>query len=417
MKVIVIGGGPAGMTAAIVAARRGHEVTVLEHKDKIGRKLLATGNGRCNLSNRTVGEDPVEAYKVAYSDIYKGEDAELVKSIFNKVSYDDTMRFFSELGLMFKYRGDLVYPNSDQASGVLDALRFELRDLGVNVLTDCKVKEIKTISKGFAVDCVFSEKKDSLVADKVILATGSKAQPKLGAEGSGYLLAKRLGHKITQVTPGLVSFLCEGSCFKELAGVRTGARLSLIDREGNTEKNIYEESGELQLTNYGISGIAAMNLSNRMPQVKGQAYIKIDFMEDMSRDELSDMLREKVAKFGHRQSGELFYGVLPKKLGDVLLKLSGIRFDKKISEVSDSEWKRLLSNLKEWKVRILGTNNFDSAQICLGGVRLDEIKDTMESRIVPGFYFAGEILDLHGDCGGFNLQLAWTTGAIAGMLA
>lgn len=412
MKVAIIGGGASGMTAAIVAARGGYEVTIFEYKDRVGKKLLATGNGRCNLSNKTISDNP--------QDVYLTNEKEFVKSIFNKFSFEDTMEFFSKLGLMFKFRGDLVYPNSDQASSVLDALRYELRDLGVKVLCNHKVEEIRKSKGGFL---VFSENVESLSAekedefyDKVILTTGSKAQPALCSDGFGYRLAKDLGHKITSVTPGLVSFVCEGKFFKELAGVRVPARLSLCEISSSGESVIYSESGELQLTNYGVSGIAAMNLSNRMNLIHDKAFINIDLLEEMNHEDVKEMLQKRIEQFGYREAGELLNGVFPKKLANVLLKLSDIPLDGRVEKITEKQREHLLSNIKDWKVKIIETNKFDSAQICLGGVRIDEIKDNMESRIVPGLFFAGEILDLHGDCGGFNLQLAWTTGAIAGKL-
>ena len=400
MKVVIIGGGAAGMMAAVTAAGNGHKVTVIEHKDRLGKKLLATGNGRCNLSNEALGFEPWDYYGVDENN----SGYALIKSVFNKFGYDDTIRFFNELGLMVKSRNGLVYPYSDQASAVLDVLRFKIRDMGIEVICGCHAEEIEP---GFRI----VTDKGEFKADRVIMAAGSCAQPKLGADGSGYKLLEKLGHKITPVSPGLVQIRCREDYFKSIAGIRMPASVSLYGPD-----EIYTESGELQITAYGVSGIVIMNLSNRLSKCEKEKYIVIDLLENMTEREVRKLIFNRCEAFKLRRAGELLIGILPKMLGELFLRLCGITVDTKVSWISDYQKEQLAGYLKNWKVRIQGTNTFEEAQICLGGLDPSELTDCLESKITPGLFVAGEIIDVHGDCGGFNLQQAWSTGAVAGLL-
>lgn len=405
MKVIIVGGGASGLVAAVSAARGGNNVTVLEHKDRVGKKILATGNGRCNLTNLGLKDGDYSAY---------GQDKlSFVTHLFENFDVNDTLDFFRELGLEFKNRDGLVYPNSDQASSVLDVLRYALDDLGVKTVCDCHVNEVKKENSGFA---VYSDN-GVFKADRVILATGLKAQSKLGSDGSGCKIAAKLGHRVNEVTPGLVQIRCKEDYFKSVAGVRIPAKLTLLD----DERKVYSEEGELQLTAYGVSGIVAMNLSNRFPGTSKDKYIVIDTLPDFGDSKLSDIIEDRIKKFmlSRRPSSALFGGLLPKKLGDLFLRTVGINPDRSFSE----EYKTICGNAealtslaKGWKVEVLGTNSFDEAQICLGGISLSEVKETMESKKIPGLFLCGELLDVHGYCGGYNLQLAWSSGYVAGKL-
>lgn len=426
MKILVAGGGASGMVAAIVASRNGHEVTVLEHKDRPGKKILATGNGRCNLSNSLLKDAPGQYYRNIEGD---SRACDFINDLFGAFSYDDTIAFFESLGLWVKAKGNLMYPYSEQAGAVLDVLRFALRDLGINVITDCKVEDICKMNSGkFEITAELSryddkDKKTKLstekvkyTADRVIIATGSKAQPKLGADGSGYSLLKKLGHTITDVTPALVQLVAKKDkgqdIFKSLAGVRTHAIVELcIDN-----KPVAVEDCELQLTAYGISGIGVMNLTTYLGNQDKNISVNVDLAPEYKEDKLYSMLDNKCYQNPNRMSEELLIGFLPKKLSEAMLKLSTIGFTTKYADISDDKLKKLVRCIKRWKIDIEGTNTFDDAQICMGGLPVDELKDTLESRIVPGLYVAGEIIDAHGPCGGFNLQQAWSTGAVAGML-
>ena len=426
MKVLVAGGGASGMVAAIVASRNGHEVTVLEHKDRLGKKILATGNGRCNLSNSLLKDNPGQYYRNIEGD---SKACDFINDLFAVFSYDDTIAFFESIGLWVKEKGTLMYPYSEQAGAVLDVLRFALRDLGINVVTDCNTKDIRKMNSGeFEITALISKyddktKKTKLseetvkyVADRVIIATGSKAQPKLGADGSGYSLLRKMGHTITCVTPALVQLIAQKDkgqdIFKSLAGVRTHAIIELC----MDNKTVAEEEGELQLTAYGISGIGVMNLTTYLGNADQNISVNVDLAPEYTEDKLYSMLRNRCYQMPDRRSEELLIGFLPKKLAEAMLKLSDIGFTTKYSDISEDKLKKLVRCIKRWKIDIEGTNTFDDAQICMGGLPVDELKDTLESRMVQGLYVAGEIIDAHGPCGGFNLQQAWSTGAVAGML-
>ena len=412
MRVVVVGAGPAGMMAAIKALENKNEVIILEHKEKVGKKLLATGNGRCNLTNSLLQHEPQNAYT-----LYDGKEKEFIQKLFETYGYEDLLKDFSSMGLLFKNRGDLVYPRSDQALAVQNALYSRLDELRCKVVTECEVKEINILKKqGFEVKTT----KGSFEADRVIIATGSKAQPKLGADGSGYMLVKKLGHSVTKVAPGLVALKCEEKYFKDIKGVRVAANITLMEKNGSSLKSVYAESGELQLTDYGISGIAVMNISNRVSAYtkeqiyKGTLWAQIDLVEELPLEELKSILRKSVSTFPDRSVRGLLNGILPEKLSLQMLKLAGIDSGWKLRRVSEEHIDTLVKILKDWEVRIADTCGFEEAQICLGGVPTLELTEKFESKIVPGIYIIGELIDLHGDCGGFNLQLAFSEGAVAG---
>ena len=403
MKTLIIGGGASGMTAAIFSAKKGDETLILEHNDRLGKKILSTGNGRCNLTNKSLKID-IDSH---FADLSCAERS-FYKNIIDRFGYEDTISFFGSLGLMTKDRGDLVYPLSDQASSVLDVLRFAIDELGVKVMTSCNVSDVsKTGDKGFKV----KTDKGTFECDKLIIAAGSMAAPSSGSDGSGYKLASKLGHTVNEVKPGLVQLRSKEGWLKSVSGVRSNAELTLFDKE----ERIYSESGELQFTDYGLSGIVAMDVSNRLSKCKSEASVHIDLMPGEDLSSLRDALKNRRSMFPHRSAADLMSGTLNKKLGLMLLKLSGIRQDTPASKIRDDELDIMAGLIKDLKVGIEGTNGFKEAQICLGGVDCFEIDEKMQSRIVPSLYFCGEILNLHGDCGGYNLQLAWSTGAIAGM--
>jgi len=408
MKVIVVGGGPAGMMAAIKAAEYGHNVSILEHNDRIGRKLLATGNGKCNLTNELLKDNPAKIYGSFYPEDKDGIRKKLVETIMTRFGYDDTISFFEEIGLITRNNGGLIYPYSEQASAVLDVLRFRLRDLGIKIYCGENVKEIIPQNKAFLIKTGNGE----YYADRVIVTTGSSAQPKLGSDGSGYSILKKLGHTINEVRPGLVQLCCKGDFFKAVSGSRIRSKVSLYDKDNL----IYSESGQIQFTDYGISGIVAMNVSNRLRLCRSNPRLSCDLTEDISESELEKILLKRIDNMTNRMSGELLIGILPKKIGDMLLKLSGIGYDKKYSDINKDQIRKLVDITKEFKVDITKTKTFEEAQIALGGIEITELTDRLESKYIPGVFVAGEILDVHGDCGGFNLQLAFSFGAVAGML-
>ncbi len=394
------------MTAAIKAAEAGENagkqvnITILDHSDRLGKKLRMTGNGHCNLTNEVLSSDPLSAYSFA--------DQRMLRNLFDRFGFEDTLAFFRSLGICIRNRDGLIYPYSDEAVSVVSALSGALERYGIRVITDCGIRKIDRTGSGFTAETT----KGVFHADRLILACGGASYPKTGSDGSGYALAKSFGHRVNTPVPGLVRLVGKGSFFKNVAGVRMKGRMSLF-ADGRVIKT---EDGELQLTEKGISGIAVMNLSNLLSAEKGPFSVRIDLMPEFSEDMIRSMLADKIRTIPGN-AAELFTGILPRKLGAHFLKTAKIRPDIPMKEIGSQQIKKLTETVKKWEIGIEDTGSFEEAQITLGGVDTADLEDTLESRIVPGLYFAGEILDLHGFCGGYNLQLCWTTGAVAGVNA
>lgn len=398
-RIIVVGGGASGLVAAIAAARNGAEVTIIEQKDKLGKKILSTGNGRCNLTNEYMELE-----------CFCGDDTSVVSKVLEQFGYEDTVSFFEGLGVILKNRQGYIYPLSDQASTILDVLCFEINRLNVRVVLEESVKNIRKISKEFSV----KTNKTSYTCDAVILATGGKAASILGSDGSGYHLAKSFGHSVSTVVPALVQLVGTGSYFKQVSGVRTNAGVKLFVNEECVASDI----GELQLTNYGISGIPVFQVSRYAAKAlhdKNPVTAEIDFLPTMSEDELKKYMISRKETQGHRLAEEFFIGMLHSKLAIMLLKEAYIPLHISANEIRDDKWDKLLGFIKHFKVEIVETNSFEQAQVCAGGVRTSEINaDTMESIYEKNLFLTGELLDVDGICGGYNLQWAWATGYIAG---
>lgn len=398
-KVIIVGGGASGMIAAITAARGGSDVTIIEKKDTLGKKILATGNGKCNLTNEYMEPS-----------CFRGEDITIVSRVLNKFGAEHTKTFFSELGVMLKEKNGYVYPLTEQASTILKALILELEALNVHVVLGQSVLKIKKNETGFTV----KTDKDSFSGDSVILATGGKASPSLGSDGSGYHLAKSLGHSLLPVVPALVQLKGKGRFYKQVAGVRTQAKVSLYVN-GVLEA---DNTGELQLTNYGISGIPVFQVSRFA--AKGlfehkKVEAEIDFLPSVNEDDFFKYLKEFSFKHSAMQAADMLSGIFNSKLIGLLLRASRIDEDRIVHTISEDEWKKVVSLSKHFRIEIEDTNGFEQAQVCAGGVRTSEVnQDTMESIYVKDLYLTGELLDVDGICGGYNLQWAWATGYLAG---
>ena len=405
-KIAIIGGGAAGMTAAIRAARTGAKVTIYERNDRVGKKILSTGNGKCNFSNEKMS-----------ADCYYGSGAALVDAIYKSFGVKETKDFFEGLGMRIKDRDGYLYPASGQASTVLDVLRYELERLAVKVHTNRQVIDIAADQNGLTVETDDHSKE---VYDAVILACGGKAAPKTGSDGQGFLLAKRLGHRIVPAVPALVALRCSEGFFKRVAGVRCEAKLTLyIDGQ-----SVCSEQGELQWTDYGISGIPVFQFSRSVSYALMESRnveVKINLMPDFAEEDggdAADLFWKERWKRQNGQSMEHFVtGLVNKKIGLLFLKLAGIKEAEKAGNVSAFCREKLENYYRSFTVTIEGTNSFDQAQVCAGGVDCREVTDTLESRIVPGIFFAGEILDIDGICGGYNLQWAWSSGITAGQAA
>ena len=400
--VAVIGGGASGMMAAVTAASEGARVILLEHKDRIGKKILSTGNGRCNFTN--IHQEPI---------CYHSEDPLFPWEVVEKFNAQAVISFFLQLGVYSKNRNGYIYPNSDQASAVLDAFRMELDRLKVEIRTGVECREIRPGKKGFTI----LTDQEPVRADRVILCAGSKAAPTTGSDGSGYDLAKKLGHRILPVLPALTALKCEEKFFKSIAGVRANGSVSIW----SGGECIAKDTGEIQLTDYGISGIPVFQVSryaSKLLYEKKETDAVLDFMPDFTKEQTNAFLRAR-AKTRPDKSAEMFLiGLFHKKLCDLWIRLSEIPRQRKAGELTEDEIARLTDLIKEFRVRVRETNPYDKAQVCCGGVDTREVNpETLESVYVPGVYFAGEILDVDGMCGGYNLTFAWASGYVAGKAA
>ena len=397
-EIAVIGGGASGLMAAITAKKSGKEVIILERKDRILKKVLITGNGRCNITNVN-----------ANISNYFGKNISSVENILNRFTPQDTMDFFNELGIVCneENRGK-VYPLSGQASSVVDALRFEAEKLGIKIETEFYVRKIEKDGFKFR---IHSEDRKKIEAGRVILAAGGQSYPELGSNGSGFELAKELGHSVTKLSPSIVQLKTEKNQVKGLQGIKTDVAATAY----GDNKKICTYDGELLFTDYGISGNVVFNISFVMPLYKNVEF-EIDFMEKFDYNELYEMLKERKRILSHLTMENYFNGMINKKLGQFLSKVSGIeKLSKPVKDLNDSDIRKLCTVLKKYRVKILETTGFKNAQVTAGGVSLDEVNtETLESKIVKGLYFSGEVLDVYGECGGFNLQWAWASGHIAG---
>jgi len=399
MKILVLGGGASGMMAAIYAVREGAEVIIIENKDRVGKKLSATGNGRCNLTNQNLRINPENYYNLS------SEDKPKVKDIFTKAGVDKVIEEFKTLGLLTKCRGELVYPHSDQAESVCQVMENYLLENGAEIKLNTLVKDIKSIDNGFFVTTSEGE----YTCDKVICSMGSKAAPKLGGMDKGYYLLSKLGHTVNKTMPGLTKLCADGKIYKKVSGVRVNAKLSIIKHTSEGDKCIYSESGELQFTDYGISGVVSMNISNRWGADAKDSYILVDMAEDYSDDELYDYIFTLKNTYKDRPLSVILNGLLPDRLSNALVDLT---IDKDKDIVSS-----LVELIKRFRVDVTSLKDYEDAQISLGGIPILEVSNELESNKTPGLYITGELLDVHGGCGGYNLQWAFSTGMIAGSAA
>lgn len=486
--VAVIGGGAAGMMAAIEAARAGAIVTLIEKNAQLGKKLATTGNGRCNYTNLDMGD--------RIGGKFRGFHPEFAEEALDVLPPEAVLDWFREIGVEPRFRGGYVYPNSDQASAVVEVLREELHRLSVKVHYNAEVKSVQRIDTDTEVSAAkasmpgkaasaseIREKRDAgyfmiqctdavVKADRVILAAGSKAAPKTGSNGDGYFIARKLGHTIVPYVPALCGIRCAGDAFRALAGIRTEAALELsIDG-----RCVDREAGELQLVDYGISGIpvfqlsryaayalqegkkavvyinflpgfteagavrdsdrnvaagAAVRNSKRASSSSGISTIEVSAAKNAQnawtevscrvakaedpKDLAVQLFRQRQQRLAGRKMESFFTGLLHQKLGQLLLRMANVRRELPVAELSEKQLRSLASLSVRFKAECVEMNGFQQAQVVAGGVDTTEVdSDTMASRLVPGLYFAGEVLDIDGICGGYNLQWAWASGFVAG---
>ena len=396
MIIGIIGGGASGMAAAIAAAQKEENSVILfERQARVGRKLQATGNGRCNLSNRN-----------ATWEDYHGDVPEFAKDALDHFSVEKTLDWFHDLGLYtVTENSGRIYPYSDQANSVVDVLRFALQKENITVKTGFEVTRAKLTEGGFWVE----GSQESVYCQRLIIACGGLAGTKLGGSMAGYKLLRSFGHKCTKLRPTLVQLKSSWSGCASLKGVRANCHVQILHNDA-----IHAESrGELQFTEYGLSGPVIFEVSRDVCQGAGKWSARLNFLPDVREDALLAQLEKRCQR--DLPAEELLTGMLHNRLGRVLVQASGIRGQAQVNQLNGYELQELCRNILSFEADLSDTMGMDAAQVTAGGIVTKEFDPaTMESRLVPGLYACGEVLDIDGDCGGYNLQWAWSSGHLAG---
>lgn len=402
--LVIVGAGASGLVAAIAAHKENPnmKICLLEQKDQMGKKILATGNGRCNFTNEQMG--------VSY---FHSDTPSVVMQVLEKFGTKETLNFFQSLGIYPKSKNGYYYPRSEQASAILNVLKLAIEASKTEIKTGVHISEIRKGRRGFT---LFGDS-GKIDAKCVILATGGKASKVLGSDGSGYALAKSLGHSLVPVVPALVQLRTRKHSLLKASGVRTEAKVSIY-ADGTC---LASDTGELQITAYGISGIPVFQVSRHAAKAlyeNQKVQAELDFFPSMDEQELFSFYKELKNTMGDFSIADALVGVFNQKLIPCLLKCANIKNTTFVSELSDQQIESLAFVTKHLRLQVEDTNGFDNAQVCAGGVRLDEIcPDTMESLCCDRLYLTGELLDADGICGGYNLQWAWATGYLAGISA
>ncbi len=404
-QVIIIGGGAAGMMAAIAAARTGHKVRIYEKNEKLGKKIYITGKGRCNVTNACDTEElfgsVVHNAKFLYSSFYG----------FTNI---DVMDLVEQYGCPLKTeRGNRVFPVSDKSSDVIHALTVALRDLGVETELHEEVSDVLT-ENGQVTGVRLKRTRKAIAADAVIVTTGGLSYPSTGSTGDGYRFAKELGHTITELSPALVPFEAKENVCKELQGLSL-RNIRVEIRQG--KKVLYEEFGEMLFTHFGVSGPVLLSASSYVAaKIKKEPLtLSIDLKPALSEEQLDARILRDFEDAKNKQYKNSLNQLLPAKLVPVIIERSGISPEKKVNEITREERHKLVQTVKDFCITLTGLRDYKEAIITQGGVSVREVNpSTMESKKVKGLYFAGEVLDLDAVTGGFNLQIAWSTGYLAG---
>ena len=396
--VIIIGGGASGMMAALTAAENGRSVLLLERQSRVGRKLLATGNGRCNLTNYDTS--PAR---------YHGEDGGFCAYALRAFDVGSTLQYFASLGLLtVNEDSGRVYPMSNMAGSVLDVLRYGLEHPRIEVRTGQVVTAVKPAAEVFTV----RTETDAFTAGKLILAAGGCAGSKVGGVMDGYRLAKALGHHRTALYPSLVQLKTDPTYPRALKGVKAECGITILRGSGTVAEN----RGEVLFTEYGVSGPAIFDISRAVATGGEGLVCALDFFPDWDLREVLDWLRMRRQTMQAHEASTLLVGSCHTRLGQMLCKAAGFT-SQPAADLTDSDLERIARQAKHFALPITGTCGFDQAQVTAGGLCTDEFDpETMGSRLVPGLYACGEVLDVDGDCGGFNLQWAWSSGHLAGLL-
>lgn len=400
-RLIILGGGPSGIMSAITAGNYGIDAAIVEGNDRIGKKLLNTGNGRCNITNKFIDKKR-----------YYSEKPDFPEKILKAFTLNDTVNFFNTMGLpLITLEEGKMFPMSLQASSVLDILRFALEERNIPLYCNSKIKEIKKNKGTFTLKTV-----DNKIYEckKLILAAGGKSVPSTGSDGSGFTIARSFGHTVVKPLPSLVQLKLDCKYLKALAGVKFNGEAEISVNKESKRK----EEGEILFTDYGISGPPLLQLSRIASyglSKKQKVTLTVNMLHKMKETEVEEFLETHMAVFSYRTVHDCFVGIINKKIIPVILKEVGINNNTLCSDLTWKEKKNLCRLLNCWEFSVTDTNGFNNSQVTAGGVNTKEVDEkTLESKIVPGLYFAGEILDVDGESGGFNLQWAWSSGYIAG---
>ncbi len=402
-ELLIIGGGASGLAAAISAAQANPSlsITILEGLDRVGKKILATGNGRCNLTNQELSPEH-----------YHSSDPERLAPLLEQMPLNLATDFFGALGLLCATEEmGRVYPYSRQASTVLDVLLQALEQHHIRTVCGCKVTEIRSAKGKFQIFCASGQR---FTADRVILTGGGMAAPKQGSDGSTLTIAKALGLSCKPVYPCLTAFRCSNSALKGLKGVRAHGKLTLLERN----RVLASETGEIQFTDYGLSGIPAFQLScHQKPECK-KTVLEVDLVPQMDDKQLKDYLFLWKRRSSRQTLEHFLPGLIHKKLLYAVTKQVGLSpLSRSVSSISSGELEQLAHTLKHWSFPVTGTLDWAQAQVTGGGISLRSIHPDFSAASIPGLYLAGEVLDVVGDCGGYNLHWAWCSGILAGQAA
>lgn len=414
MEVVVIGGGPAGMMSAISAAESGNKVILLEKMDRLGRKLLITGKGRCNITSALPIDDFIQNIP---------GNGQFLYSCFKNYTNLDIIQFLKSQGLEVKEeRGNRIFPKTDKSLDVLECFKKKLRELRVEIIYNTKVTTIVP-NAGKEKLQVKTEDNKVFLADKVVLATGGKSYPLTGSTGDGYKIANELGHTVTKIKPSLVPLESyDKKTCKDLQGLSL-RNVNIQFRNLENNKVIYEDFGEMLFTHFGVSGPTILSGSAHLVRYKNieellknrKIVLKIDFKPALSEEKLDERILRDFLEFKNKQFKNSLDKLLPQKLIPIIIEKSGINPDKKVNEINKKERKELIKILKNFEIEISGFRPIEEAIVTSGGISIKEINPkTMESKLIPNLYFAGEIIDVDAYTGGFNLQIAYSTGYTAG---
>ena len=400
MTVLVIGGGASGMAAALTAAEAGHRVLLAERQSRVGRKLLATGNGRCNLSN--LHASPAH---------YHGAAVDFCRPALERFPSEETLGWFERLGLLTAAEpSGRVYPASNMAGSVLDVLRYALERPEIELRTGCVITQLRHRGGAFTAR---TESGETLTAERVILAAGGAAGSKVGGVMDGYQLAKQLGHHRTTLLPSLVQMKTDPTYPRGLKGVKAEADIRVL----RGREVLAQGRGEILFTEYGVSGPAIFDLSRAVSTGGEGLLLTLDLLPQLDMAGTLRWLRERQASLGAHEAALLLTGSVHTRLGQTVVKRAGFTSQPVSSLTEDALW-RIAAGLHSFTLPVTGVCGFDQAQVTAGGLRTEEFDPrTMQSLLVPGLYACGEVLDIDGDCGGYNLQWAWSSGRLAGLLA